>query len=88
MPIGNGHVTALASFDAGNGTLALMISASSFWFEDGEMGKVGLLTIQLPSRGGSALAPGFSQTFDPEDATVRFSIPAVRTSTPRLVVPT
>ena len=76
MPVGNGHMTAIANFDSSNSTLALMIAASSFWLEDGEMGKVGLLTIKLPSRGGLGLAPGFAQTFDPQDATVRFSIPA------------
>ena len=76
MPIGNGHMTANVNFDSTTDTLALMITASSCWFEDGEMGKVGLLTLQLPSRGGAALGPDFSQTFDPEDATVRFYIPS------------
>lgn len=76
MPIGNGHMTANVNYESASDLLVLMIAASSFWFEDGEMGKVGLLTIQLPSRGGAALGPGFSQVFEPQDATVRFSIPA------------
>jgi hypothetical protein len=81
MPIGNGHMTANINFESASDTLAVMITASSFWFEDGEMGKVGLLTLQLPSRGGAALGTGFSQTFDPQDATVRFTIPAGKAGT-------
>ena len=88
MPIGNGHMVADVNFDAANDTLALMITASSFWLEDGEMGKVGLLTLQLPSRGGAPLGPGFSQTFDPQDATVRFSVPAGYAGAPALDIVT
>ena len=88
MPIGNGHMVANVNFDAANDTLALMITASSFWLEDGEMGKVGLLTLQLPPRGGAPLGPGFSQTFDPQDATVRLSVPAGHTGAPALDIVT
>jgi hypothetical protein len=77
-------MTANVNFDSTTDTLALMITASSCWFEDGEMGKVGLLTLQLPSRGGAALGPDFSQTFDPEDATVRFYIPSGKVGAPAL----
>jgi|EP01049_Picozoa_sp_SAG25_P008923 hypothetical protein len=84
MPVGNGHMTAIVNYDSASDMLVLMITASSLWFEDGEMGKVGLLTLQLPSRGGAALGPGFSQIFDPQDATVRFSVPAGKAAAPAL----
>jgi hypothetical protein len=80
MPIGNGHVAANVNYDGANDTLSVMITASSFWFENGEMGKVGLLTIQLPSRGGMAIGAGFMQQFDPQDATVRYTVPAGKDS--------
>lgn len=78
MPIGNGHVAANVNYDADNDTVAVLISAASAWAEDGILIKVALLEVSLSSRGGAALGPGFSQRFDPADATVRIAIPAGR----------
>eukprot|EP01049_Picozoa_sp_SAG25_P010146 SAG25_NODE_1079_length_4095_cov_1.941191_3_plen_664_part_00 len=75
MPVGNGHVTALINYESLNDSIAMMISAASSWIENGEAAKVGLLHVQLPSRGGAPLGSGYRQTFNPQDATVRFTIP-------------
>ena len=74
MPIGNGHVGCNVNYELETDSIAIMIAASSNWLENGETAKVGLLEIQLPSRGGAALT-GFKQIFNPQDATVRFHIP-------------
>ena len=58
MPIGNGHVAANVNYESANDTLAVLISASSSWSEDGILLKVALLEVSLPSRGGAALQPG------------------------------
>ena len=64
------------NYDSANDTLAVLISASSSWAEDGNLIKVALLEISLPSRGGKPLGTDFQQRFQPADATVRFTIPA------------
>ena len=75
MPIGNGHITGMVNYESSKDSLALMVSAASSWVENGEAAKVGLLHVQLPSRGGAPIGAGYRQTFNPQDATVRFSIP-------------
>jgi hypothetical protein len=75
MPIGNGHVACNVNYESANDTLSIMIAASSSWAEDGEPHKVALLNINLPPRGKAALE-GYSQTFNPQDATVSITIPA------------
>ena len=64
------------NYETANDSLAVLIAASSSWAEDGGLIKVVLLEVSLPSRGGADLGPGFSQRFDPVDATVRVAIPA------------
>ena len=76
MPAGNGHVTAMVNYESANNSIAVLVSAASSWLENGETAKVGLLHISLPSRGGAAIGAGFKQTFNPQDATIRISIPS------------
>ena len=80
MPLGNGNLAANVNYDAANDTLAVLLSSAAAWSEDGETMKVGLLRIQLPAGSGAAVltgaAAGFAQAFNPQDATVRLSIPA------------
>ena len=47
MPIGNGHMAANVNYESAHDRIAIMIAASSFWLENGETGKVGLLNIQV-----------------------------------------
>eukprot|EP01051_Picozoa_sp_SAG22_P007490 SAG22_NODE_529_length_9428_cov_2.691178_7_plen_411_part_00 len=75
MPIGNGHVTAMVNYESEHNSISMLISAASGWLENGETAKVGLLHIALPPRGGASVGTDFRQTFNPQDATVRFSIP-------------
>jgi len=76
MPIGNGRVNANVNYESASDQIAFLISSSSSWSEDGEAMKVAVLTVQLPSRDGAELGDAFSQVFNPQDATVRFAIPA------------
>jgi hypothetical protein len=76
MPVGNGHITALINYESANNSIALLISAASSWVENGEAAKVGLLHVRLPSPGGAPVSADFRQKFNPQDATVRLSIPA------------
>eukprot|EP00040_Diaphanoeca_grandis_P029720 m.174627 g.174627 ORF g.174627 m.174627 type:complete len:792 (+) comp31775_c0_seq1:209-2584(+) len=80
MPIGNGHLAANVIYETATDSLVFMISASSSWAETGEPLKVALLNVKLPSRGGQTLGSTFTQTFNPQDSTVRFAIPASATS--------
>lgn len=80
MPVGNGHITAMINYEAANNSIAVLISAASSWLENGETAKVGLLNLALPSRGAAPIGAGYSQTFNPQDATVRFSIPSGETA--------
>ena len=81
MPIGNGNVAANVNYESANDTIAVLLATTAGWREDGETMKVALLNIQLPSRKGAPInGSGFSQTFNPQDATVRFSIPEAGSS--------
>ena len=40
MPIGNGHIAANVNYESKTNSLAVLVSASSSWGEDGELLKV------------------------------------------------
>jgi hypothetical protein len=87
MPIGNGNIAANVNYESADDTIAVLLATTAGWREDGETMKVALLNIKLPSRDGAPInGSGFAQTFNPQDATVRFTIPQAGSSAALSVV--